>query len=319
MMHWKQQHHLFNQADRNRPGPIGLIFDIHRLPVQGGGIRTMVFFKGCPLRCQWCPNPESMNSAPEIMRIPHPCSSCVKCMTVCPRKAIRLTEYGQIAIDRTVCNLCGDCVSACYADSMHIAGRYLTVAEVMEEVEGDRKFYKERGGVTFTGGEPTMQYPFLRECLHAAKARGLHTAMKTCGQAPWEVFAALIDCLDLAICDLKHMDPVQHRRLTGVSNERIFENLTRLSKAGVPLELRLPLIPGVNDTTDNIKATAQFAASLSSSQGLSIQPYRHVGKSKWQQLGRDYRMSDILPHTREEVLAWAALAEKYVGGVGIGG
>lgn len=320
-MNWKQRQHSFSLADRDRPGPTGLVFDIQRFAVHdGGGIRTLVFLKGCPLRCRWCQNPESMNPSPEIMRIAHTCISCVKCMALCPKNAIRFAENGTVVIDRDACDLCGECVATCYAGSMTIVGRYLTPGEVMDEVCRDQKFYTvSGGGVTFSGGEPTLQLDFLHACLREAKARGLHTAIETCGHAPWTSFAALLGDVDLFLCDIKHMDSERHRELTGVSNERILENIERLSQAGAAVRLRLPLIPGANDSEANVTATARFAAGLPHLQGFDILPYHRLGESKWRQLDRPYPMTGVAPHTREEVLARAALAEEYVATVGIGG
>ncbi|QAZ66737.1 glycyl-radical enzyme activating protein [Solidesulfovibrio carbinolicus] len=320
-MNWKQRQHTFRLSDRDRPGPTGLVFDIQRFAVHdGGGIRTLVFLKGCPLRCQWCQNPESMFPGPEILRIPHNCISCVKCMTLCPQQAICYDGGGEIDIDRVRCDLCGDCVTSCYAGSMTIVGRYLTAGEVMEEVDRDRKFYAESGGgVTFSGGEPTSQPDFLLSCLRAAKARGLHTAVETCGHAPWETLAALRDVVDLFLCDIKHMDTARHRELTGMPNERILDNIAHLSQAGSALRLRLPLVPGVNDSEANIVASAQFAAGLPTLEGFDILPYHRLGEAKWRQLGRVYPLHDVAPHTREDVLAKACLAGRHVEGVGIGG
>jgi pyruvate formate lyase activating enzyme len=320
-MNWKQRQHTFRLSDRDRPGPTGLVFDIQRFAVHdGGGIRTLVFLKGCPLGCQWCQNPESMNPAPEIMRIPHHCISCVKCMTLCPQHAITSSATGEIVLDRSRCDLCGDCVAGCYAGSMNIVGRYLTPEEVMEEVDRDRKFYTASGGgVTFSGGEPTLQHVFLGACLELAKARGLHTAIETCGQTAWEHLEALLPWLDLVLCDIKHMDPVRHKELTGVSNARILDNIARISRSGVALRLRLPLVPGANDSEANIAATARFAASLPALQGFDILPYHRLGEAKWEQLGRDYPLRGVSPHTRDEVLCRAELARQYVETVGIGG
>jgi pyruvate formate lyase activating enzyme len=320
-MNWKQRQHSFRLSDRDRPEPTGLVFDIQRFAVHdGGGIRTLVFLKGCPLRCQWCQNPESVSPAPEIMRIPHHCISCVKCMTLCHKKAIRFLADGGVGIDRQACDLCGACVATCYAGAMTIVGSYLTVAEVMEEVERDRKFYTASGGgITFSGGEPTLQHRFLLDCLTEAKARGLHTAVETCGHAPWEVFQSLLGGVDLFLCDIKHMDSERHRAATGVGIERILDNIVRLSQCGAAMRLRLPLIPGINDDEANIEATARFVACLGTAQGLDILPYHRLGAAKWDQLGRDYAMAEVAPHPREEVLARVEVAKRFVDAVGVGG
>lgn len=320
-MNWKQRQHSFNLTDKNRKGTVGLVFDIQRFAVHdGGGIRTLVFLKGCPLQCKWCQNPESMNPKPELMRIPHSCISCVKCMTSCPEKVIRLGESGEVCLDRDRCTLCGECVNICYAGSMTIVGRYLTVEEVMTEVERDMKFYSESGGgVTFSGGEPTLQSEFLLECLKAAKAKGLHTAIETCGQAPWKSYKSLLPFLDLVLCDIKQMNSTKHKQLTGVVNDLILDNISRLSREGIPLTVRLPLIPTANDDAVNIEATARFIQSLPTAKGLDILPYHRLGEPKWAQLGREYPMNGVAPQDRESVLACVAIAKKHVDSVHVGG
>ncbi len=320
-MNWKQRQHSFDLSDRDRPGPTGLVFDIQRFAVHdGGGIRTLIFLKGCPLHCKWCQNPESMSPKPELMRVPHFCIACDKCMEVCPEKAISITEAGEFILERDKCTFCGQCVAYCYAGSMTIVGRYMTPEEVLEEVERDRQFYQiSGGGVTFSGGEPTMQNDFLLECLKLCKSRGMHTAIETCGQAPWESYEALLDSLDLVLCDIKHMDPERHRELTGVPNERILDNISRLSKAGIPLVVRLPLIPGCNDSDENIEATARFVATLETVQGLDILPYHRLGEPKWEQLDRDYPMDGVLPPDRNHVQSRADIACRFIQGVSVGG
>lgn len=320
-MNWKQRQHSFKLSDKDRDGAIGLVFDIQRFAVHDGdGIRTLVFLKGCPLRCEWCQNPESMSPKPELMRIPHSCISCGKCRTNCPEQVIASGESGDTILERDRCSLCGNCVNICYAGSMTIVGRYLSVEEVMEEVERDRKFYAiSGGGVTFSGGEPTMQGDFLRECLREAKKRKLHTAIETCGQSPWRTYNSLLPYLDLVLCDIKHMDSLRHKELTGFPNETILDNISRLNQAGIPLKVRLPMIPGANDDEANIEATARFVASLATAEGLDILPYHRLGEPKWEQLGKEYTMTGIAPHDRENVLQRAAIAEKYVAAVNIGG
>ncbi|BCS89836.1 glycyl-radical enzyme activating protein [Pseudodesulfovibrio sediminis] len=320
-MNWKQRQHSFNLSDRDRDETVGLVFDIQRFAVHdGGGIRTLVFLKGCPLSCKWCQNPESMNPKPELMRIPHSCIACVKCMANCPENVIKFGDTGEVVLDRNNCTMCGECVNICYAGSMTIVGRYLTVDEVMTEVDRDQKFYSvSGGGVTFSGGEPTMQGEFLLECLKASKERGLHTAIETCGQAPWKTYESLLDHLDLVLCDIKHMDSDRHKELTGLPNETILNNISRLSQAGIPLKVRLPLIPGSNDDAANLEATARFVATLPTAHGLDILPYHRLGEPKWHQLGKEYTMSGVSPHDREAVLECAEIVEQFVDQISIGG
>jgi pyruvate formate lyase activating enzyme len=204
---------------------------------------------------------------------------------------------------------------------MTIVGRYLTVEEVMEEVDRDRHFYTNSGGgVTFSGGEPTMQSEFLIAALKEAHTRGLHTAIETCCHTTEEIFASVLEHTDLVLTDIKHMDPVSHRELTGVSNERILRNIKMAGEKGRALRIRIPLIPGCNDTPENIKATADFVVSLGDTvQGLDILPYHRLGESKWAQLEREYPMAGVVPPKREHVLALAALARERIANVTVGG
>ncbi len=322
MKTWKERQHSFDLEDRNKAAVTGLVFDIQRFAVHdGGGIRTLVFLKGCPLSCRWCQNPESMSPRPEIMRIPHLCIGCVKCVAECPDQAIRFREGGTVTIDRAVCSLCGECVERCYAGSMTIVGRYMTVGDVMAEVERDRPFYTtSQGGVTFSGGEPTMQPEFLIAALKEAHARGLHTAIETCAQVSRETWAAVIEHVDLILTDIKHMDSARHKELTGVSNGRILGNLKMAANMGKNLRIRVPLIPGCNDGPENILATSEFVGSLGAAvEGLDILPYHRLGEPKWAQLDREYPLHGVLPLDREEVLAVKRLAEKNLGNVTIGG
>ncbi|MBI5518587.1 MAG: glycyl-radical enzyme activating protein [Desulfovibrio sp.] len=324
-MNWKQRQFSFSLADKDRPGPIGLVFDIQRFAVHdGGGIRTLVFLKGCPLRCKWCQNPESMSPHPDIMRIPHHCIGCVKCMSACPEQAIVMDEDGRVVIRRDACSFCGKCVATCYAGSMSIVGRYLSVDETLVEVERDRQFYENSGGgVTFSGGEPSMQREFLIAALAEAKRRGLHTAIETCAHGPWETFEAVLAQTDLVLTDIKHMDAGAHKSLTGVSNALIADNLRRMAALGARMRIRLPLIPGCNDTRENIAATAAFVAGLETLgahvEGFDILPYHRLGEPKWEQLGRQYPMPGVRPPARDHVLELASIARGYVAAVTVGG
>ncbi len=321
-MRWKERQHKFSLADKDKGPLTGLVFDIQRFAVHdGGGIRTLVFLKGCPLKCKWCQNPESMSSKPEIMRIPHHCISCVKCATLCPEQAISISENFKVKIDRDRCTYCGECVEKCYAGSMTIVGRYMTVDEVMEEVERDRPFYNtSKGGVTFSGGEPTLQSEFLIKALQEAKKRSLHTAIESCCLCPQETFAEVMKYTDLVLTDIKHIDSAKHKELTGAPNEQILSNIKMAAEMGKKMRIRIPLIPGCNDSAENIEAVAKFVEALGDAvEGLDILPYHRLGEPKWEQLDREYVLHGVMPPDREHVYALRDLVLPHCPNVSVGG
>ncbi|MEZ6852810.1 glycyl-radical enzyme activating protein [Halodesulfovibrio aestuarii] len=321
-MTWKERQHSFRLSDKDNAALTGTVFDIQRFSVHdGNGIRTLVFLKGCPLHCMWCQNPESMSPKPELMRLPHLCIGCGKCIEKCPEKALSVDDSGTFVIKRENCTYCGECVAHCYAGSMTIVGRYMTVDEVMDEVERDRHFYEtSNGGVTFSGGEPTMQSEFLIECLHEAHRRGLHTAIETCAMTTPEVFRNVLEHTDLVLTDIKHMDSRQHKLLTGAHNEQILENIAAAAAMGKTLRIRVPLIPGCNDSAENIEETAKFVASLGSAvESLDILPYHRLGEPKWEQLDRTYPLLGVEPHDKMIVYSMKDVADKYVAHVTVGG
>jgi pyruvate formate lyase activating enzyme len=321
MTTWAKRLNHFNPQDKHRKELTGLVFDIQRFSVHDGpGIRTTVFLKGCPLRCLWCQNPESMQRQPEITYIASKCIGCDKCLEVCPEGAIEKMADGTRRIDRDACTMCGDCVEYCYAGAMNIFGRYLTVPELFEEVERDRDFYTNSGGgVTFSGGEPTAQPDFLRAACREAKERGLHTTIDTCGYTGTETLATILPYIDLVLFDIKHMDSAEHKSLTGVPNELILENLLTISSLGLPVYIRVPLVPGCNDSPDNIRATAAFVADQPTVQQLDILPYHRLGEPKWQRLGMAYQLDGVLPPDREHVYGLAEIASEYDVQVNVGG
>ncbi|MEL7639248.1 MAG: glycyl-radical enzyme activating protein [Solidesulfovibrio sp.] len=302
---------------------LGVVSDFQRFSIHDGpGIRTIVFLKGCPLRCQWCQNPESMQARPEILYIRNNCIGCNQCLEACPTHCIEAVSGRGIVIDKAACllPLCGACQAVCYANAINICGRYLGVDEVLEEVELDREFYERSGGgVTFSGGEPFAQPRFLLALAAGAKARGLHTAIETCGQADWEVMEPVLAHLDTVLYDLKHMDPEIHRRLTGVDNRRILDNLRRIDRLGLPIRVRLPLVPGRNDSPENLRATAAFVAELTHVEALDVLPYHRMGEPKWGQLDKDYPLHGLAPYTKDAVFALAAIMEAYPIRVTVGG
>jgi pyruvate formate lyase activating enzyme len=264
----------------------GRIFDIQRFSIHDGpGIRTTVFYKGCPLRCVWCHNPEGISRHLHLSFVPDRCIGCGYCVATCPNNAHRITD-GRHLIERSVCQVCGACTTECYAGALELVGRDATVDEVLEEVMRDEPFYETSGGgMTLSGGEPMLQFEFTLALLEAAKARGLHCCIETCGHAPEGHFMQVLPYVDLFLYDVKEMDAERHRAFTGVSNRRILDNLRALHDAGAQISLRLPIIPGYNDSSDHFRQVASLVSSLPSLHDVEIMPYHPLGTSKVERMG----------------------------------
>jgi pyruvate formate lyase activating enzyme len=285
----------------------GIVFDIKRYAIHDGpGIRTTVFFKGCPLRCAWCQNPESRAPAAQLSIVAGRCIRCGACLDVCPN-APGTAPDSAAPIDRGACRQCGACVEACPTGARSMAGRRLSVAQLIDEVERDRIFFDEsKGGVTFSGGEPLFQADFLLACLAECKSRGLHTALDTCGYAPAETMLAAAAQTDLFLYDLKLMDDGRHVDLVGVSNKTILENLRTLDQRGARLWIRIPLIPEFNDDAENLQATAAFVKSLKGPPPVHLLPFHRVGRDKYSRFAIPYETEDTQPPTRAHVSRIAA-------------
>lgn len=256
------------------------IFDIERNSyVDGPGIRTTVFFKGCNLRCAWCHNPESQSAAPQMLYYRDKCTGCGKCRQVCPTPE--------------KCTLCGRCTIFCPVDARNVCGKKYTADEVMEEIEKDTAFYRNSGGgVTFSGGECMLQADFLAELLKRCREKGIHTAVDTAGHVPFGSFEKVLPYTDLFLYDIKCFDTQKHKKYVGVGNELILENLQKLLEAGAAVWIRIPVIPGVNDSVEEMKEIREFLercdglqlsekASDSGIQRVELLPYHAMGENKY--------------------------------------
>jgi pyruvate formate lyase activating enzyme len=298
----------------------GLVFDIKRYSIHDGpGIRTTIFFKGCPLSCWWCHNPEGQAPTVEVIFRQNRCIRCGACLVACEQGAISW-DGAEPLTDREKCARCGACVAACYAEARQCVGRALTVTQVMAEAQRDTAFYDESGGgVTLSGGEPLWQPDFALPLLQACKRQEMHTAVDTCGFAPWEAIDRLREYTDLFMYDLKLLDDVRHRQFTGVSNSLILQNLQVLSQRGHHIVLRVPVIPGINDDDESIRQIGAFAAALPHLDGVDLLPYHHIGVDKYVRLDRTYRLPETRPPSDERMAEMAHLLRQFGLSVRVGG
>jgi pyruvate formate lyase activating enzyme len=270
----------------------GLIFHIQRFSVNDGpGIRTTVFFKGCPLRCRWCHNPESISPFSQLLLREERCIRCGECASFCRNGAIRKID-GTYVTDRDICLVCGTCLAACNAEAREIVGREMTTDEVLSEVEKDRVFYDQSGGgITISGGEPLFQHEFLLSLLVASKEKSIHTTVDTTGYASPEILEHISKFVDLFLYDVKTLDDERHREFAGVSNRLILGNLRRLVGWGRHVIVRIPLITGVNDDEASIRGIGEFVQGLGGVSEIHVLPFHTTGIEKYRRLGMTYRFS----------------------------
>ncbi|MDP6636473.1 MAG: glycyl-radical enzyme activating protein [Phycisphaerae bacterium] len=272
----------------------GWIFDIKKFALHDGpGIRTTVFFKGCPLRCIWCHNPESISSGAELSFSVDKCIGCGACIDNCPNDAMRI-DAGARTCDRDLCVRCGKCVDGCFSGALEMIGREVSVEDVMVDVRKDAPFYRTSGGgVTISGGEPLVQSEFATALLRQCQAEGFHTALDTSGQGAWESLESTARHADLVLYDLKVIDPAAHEKHTGVSNDLILDNLRRLCALDVPVEIRMPIVPGLNDSAQDIDAAGEFISSLGNIACVRLLAYHRLAAAKYERLGRTSPAGDL--------------------------
>ncbi|WP_319466365.1 glycyl-radical enzyme activating protein [uncultured Pseudodesulfovibrio sp.] len=269
----------------------GNIYNIQRMSVHDGpGLRTTVFLKGCPLKCLWCSNPESQKTTPQMMYFENLCTGCGGCTEVCPNDAVTI-QNGKSVWDIEKCTDCGKCADVCPSKAREMSGKEMTVEEVMKIVRKDALFYENSGGgVTFGGGEPTSGGQFFLDMAQAARDEGFHVTVDTCGYCPEERFDKTIELADLFLFDCKHMDPEQHKKLTGVDNTIILRNMRAALASGKEVHIRMPLMPDMNDSDENIAAMAAFFKEFGRDE-IEVMPCHAFGRSKYAALGWEYRMS----------------------------
>lgn len=269
----------------------GVVFNIQRFSIHDGpGIRTTVFLKGCPLHCGWCSNPESLHLPPEIITRDVKCIKCGKCVEACEKEAIVVLDNTR-TIKWEKCDQCMKCAEVCPSKSIEPAGKYISVEEVLDIVHRDASYYRRtNGGMTVSGGEPLVQRAFTLKLLQKAKKRGFHTVLDTTGYADWEVLDTMLDYTDIVLYDIKHLDSAKHKEATGVSNERIIENLQKMvDNPKTKIWIRRPVIPGFNDMDNDIEELCGFLHALGPSvEKVSLLPYHKFGELKYAATGKKY-------------------------------
>jgi pyruvate formate lyase activating enzyme len=280
-----------------------LVCDIQRFSVHDGpGIRTTVFFKGCPLRCKWCQNPEALKFENELVFSPERCIACGDCSEACPHQAISF-ENGPL-INWALCQACFTCTEVCPSRALEPAAREYSASKLAVELLKDREFYEPEGGVTLSGGEPFSRPSFLLELLPLLKKEKIHIAAQTCGHFEWKTIDPFLDMIDLVIYDLKAISPELHQSLTGKNNRLILENLHRLVERNISHQIRIPIVPGLNDSADELKAIARFVLDLKETE-IWLIPYHRLGEGKLKKLNTALKPLGINTPGEKELRRWA--------------
>ncbi len=272
----------------------GIIFDILRFSIHDGpGIRTTIFLKGCPLKCEWCHNPESQSFKPQLSFNAEKCLNCFECVNACPNHVHKIKD-GIHFVDWNLCKSQGECVKVCSSNALKIIGEKKSIIEIIEEVKKDIQYYKKSGGgVTISGGEPLAQFKFTKELLIALKHEGIHTCIDTCGFAKEEYYKAILPYTDLFLFDYKLTDSSKHKKYTNVDNDLILSNLNFLYKNNAEIILRCPIIPGINDNEKHFNGIKELIKKYPNLKAVELMPYHNLGKDKAARIGMEYKLLNL--------------------------
>ena len=301
-----------DQDEQGSENTLGIITNIQLFSTcDGPGIRTTVFLKGCVMNCKWCHNPEGMRQYPEIFPNSNNCTGCGECVGACPTGAISFPSEKVPRINKELCITCESCVDACKFKALNLWGVFVRAKDVLDAVEKDQVFYENSGGgMTISGGEPTARFEFTFALLKGAKKRGINTALDTCGYVSWEKLDKLLEYTDIVLYDLKHLDPQGHKDFTGRENTLCLENAKLIAKKGIPMRIRVPVIPGRTDTIDALTKTAKFVADLDKEGkilGVDLLPYHPYAGAKYRLFGMDYPFPESDGFSDEDIMEFIEL------------
>ncbi len=310
---------IYSQINFNTAA-MGTVFAIKRYAIHDGpNIRTTIFLKGCPLSCQWCHNPEGMERGIVMLWNREKCLGCDECIACCQSQSLS-KEAGGLKRDETLCSRCGQCADICPALAHESTGWQASVAEIVAEIKKDIPFYDQSGGgVTFSGGEPLMQPEFLLQLLQSCGKLGIHRVVDTSAYAETELILDVADHTEMFLIDLKHMDSDLHKLYTGVPNELILHNIEVLARRGTVINIRIPLIEGVNSDDENLRSSAEFLATLPGVENVDVLPYHDIATGKYRKLGQQAKNLQFAPISTEKVVHCAQILTERNLKVRIGG